>query len=372
MNSLNRWGLAALMAAAPAQAKVMEDTVAVVNGTPILLSEYQKELATSIEFWSRNEPEALRDPAVVRKLHEGTLEELINREILFQEGSKLKIKVRERDVENGIKEIKSRFLPEDPEGTQSEEQKQAQAEAAFKEQLKSDGLTYPIFEERLKKQIMARKLIDEAVRPKVRPPEEKDVRAYFDRIKAYILSKSTEAPAGMEEDESSAFRQISQQVRGMTSERVRVSRILVKISPGASENEKKRALKTASDIRARLIEGTSSFAEIARTESEDPESARRGGDIGYVLRGVAPLEFEKAAFSLPVGEISEPIETEIGYHILRVQEKRAAETPDYEDFKKKLGEFLGNVRFQKELEGFIKSLRAKSVVEKNSAALQQL
>jgi parvulin-like peptidyl-prolyl isomerase len=371
MNSSSKalWtAVAALTLAAPGWTAKLEDTVATVNGQPILLSEYQKELSTSMEYWARAEPDALKDPANVKKLRESTLEELINRELLYQEGVKQKIKVRERDIDNGVAEIKSRFAPENAKDL-PEAEAEAKASANFHKQLEADGLTMAQFRDRLSKQIMARKLIDEAVRGAMQPPAEKDVKAYFERVKAYIASNSSDTPKGMSEDEALAFKQIAAQIKAMSSERVRVSRILVKLSPKPSENEKKRALKTAQDLKKRLTEGAT-FSELARAESEDPESAERGGDIGYVVRGVAPPDFEKAAFSLPVGEISEPILTDVGYNVIRVAEKRASEPPDFERFKDDLGKFMMNIDFQKQLEGYVKGLRTKSVVTRSLTAAQ--
>ena len=149
--------------------------------------------------------------------------------------------------------------------------------------------------------------------------------------------------------------------------RVRVSRILIKLSPNPTDNEKKRALKTALAIKKRLDDGAA-FAEVAKEESEDPEGAARGGDIGFVIRGVAPPEFEKAAFAMPVGDVSAPIETEIGYNIIRVQEKRASEAPAFDAFKDDIGRFLMNTNYQKELEKYVKGLKAKAVVERNLPA----
>lgn len=362
MNSSNRAVLTLLLLLSPvgARAKVMEDTVAVVNGSPILLSEYQKDLSEASEYWSKAMPAAMGDPSHVKKLKEGVLEQLIDRELLYQEGVKLKIKVRERDIENGVAEIKSRFSKDDSGKALTE----AEVEKAFTAQLKGLGMTYEQFRERLSRQIMARKVIDDAVRQRVRPPEEKDVKAYFDRVKAFLVSGSTVAPKDLSGDEAQAFLEISQHIKAMSSERVRVSRILVKFTPNASDAEKKRALKTAQVLKKKIDDGVS-FAEVAREESEDPESAARGGDIGFVVRGVAPPEFEKAAFALPVGDVSEPIESDLGYHILRVQEKRASEAPDLERFKEDLGRFLSNLSYQKELESYVKALKGKAVIERN-------
>lgn len=361
MNSSSKVLLAALLAAAPAKAALMEDTVAVVNGSPILLSDFQKDFAEAKEFWSRRAPEAMEDPAHVRKLKESILEQLIDRELLYQEGVKLKIKVRERDIDNGVAEIRQRFSV-DEQGNKLNDQ---EAQAALEKQLKTMGMTYQQFRERISRQIMGRKVVDEQVRSRMKLPDEKETRAYFDRIVAFNKTNSTEPPKGLSGEEALAFMEAAAQVKAMTSERVRVSRILVKYSPNATPAEKKRALKTAQDIKKKL-DGGADFAAVAREESEDPESAVRGGDIGYVVRGVAPPALEKAVFTLPVGDISEPIETEIGYNIVRVQEKRAAEAPDFDKFKSDLANFMAQLNFQKELEAYVKSLKSKAVIERHA------
>ena len=158
--------------------------------------------------------------------------------------------------------------------------------------------------------------------------------------------------------------QAAAQVRALSSERVRASRILIRLSPAASENERKRALKTAQALKKRLDEGED-FSKIAKEESEDPETAARGGDIGYVLRGVAPPEMEKAVFGMEVGQTSQPILTELGYNILRVVERRAAETPDFDRFKDDLISFLSNMNFRAKLDDYVKTLRARATIERH-------
>ena len=117
----------------------------VVNGSPILLSEYQKEANTAMEYWAKTNPSAMADPANLRKLKESTLEQLIDRELLIQEGTKLKLKVREREIDNAVDEIKARFKKDDHGNALSE----ADAEAAFAQQLKGEGLDFGKFRERL-------------------------------------------------------------------------------------------------------------------------------------------------------------------------------------------------------------------------------
>jgi len=365
MNSLGKALAAVALLALPslAAAKLLEDTVAVVNGTPILLTEYKKEAATAMDYWSKTNPAAMADPDNLKKLKESTLEQLIDRELLIQEGTKMKLKVREREIDNAIDEIKARFKKDERGNSLSE----AEGEALFAQQLKNEGLDFGKFRERLSHQILARKTIDEAVKAKMVPPTEVETRAYFVKIQSYIDSKSTEAPKGMDEEEGMALREVSGQVKALSSERVRVQRVLIRLSPGASENEKKRAQKTAEAVKKRL-DGGEDFALVAKEDSEDPESAARGGDLGYVLRGVAPPELEKAAFALGVGDTSGPVYTESGYNIIRVTEKRAAEKPEYEKFKDELSNFLGGAGFQKKIEVFVKSLRDKATIERNLPA----
>ncbi len=80
------------------------------------------------------------------------------------------------------------------------------------------------------------------------------------------------------------------------------------------------ALALALEIRQRLLDGED-FAELARQYSDDPGSAEQGGDLGWVGRGRFVPEFEEVAFSLEPGEISEPVRTQCGYHIIQVLEK---------------------------------------------------
>jgi parvulin-like peptidyl-prolyl isomerase len=353
-------------AAAPASAAAsapMEDTVAVVNGEPILLSAYQKELAGSLAYWNQTNPGALADPAIVRKIRENQLDEMINQQLLIQQAEREKIKVHPHEIEHAVDEIKARFKKDDS----GRELSDAESEKAFSNKLKQEGVDYDQFTDRLRRRVMAKKVVDENVKEKLAPPTEAETHAYFDKVEAYLAAKTTDTPAGMDETDAEALREAAHQIKALSSERVRVQRILIRLSPGASENEHKRALRTAQDLKKRLDQGED-FAKVAKDESEDPESAARGGDIGYVLHGVAPEPLDKAAFSMDVGQTSDPILTDIGYSIIRITEKRAAETPDFDHLKEDLSNFIGSVSSQKKFETFMKSLRDGAVIEKHLPA----
>lgn len=92
--------------------------------------------------------------------------------------------------------------------------------------------------------------------------------------------------------------------------------------PPVSIDEKLQVKERLYQIRKRILEGESSFSTMAVLYSEDPGSARQGGELGFTGRGVFASEFEAVAFNLRDGEISDVVETEFGFHIIQLIEKR--------------------------------------------------
>ncbi|MEW6227788.1 MAG: peptidyl-prolyl cis-trans isomerase [Bacillota bacterium] len=91
--------------------------------------------------------------------------------------------------------------------------------------------------------------------------------------------------------------------------------------------------KAAKDIEKELAAGAD-FAELAKAKSEDPGSKDKGGDLGYFGKGVMDPAFEKAAFSLKIGETSAPVKSSFGYHIIRVEDRKPERTPAFEEVRK--------------------------------------
>ena len=99
----------------------------------------------------------------------------------------------------------------------------------------------------------------------------------------------------------------------------KVRHLQVPIKPGAAAKEKTKSF--LSELRSQIVDGGSSFSDIAKAHSLDP-SKNNGGELGWVKRGSLVKNFETAAFTIELGEISDPIETEFGYHILETLEKQ--------------------------------------------------
>jgi peptidyl-prolyl cis-trans isomerase D len=119
-----------------------------------------------------------------------------------------------------------------------------------------------------------------------------------------------------------------------TPERVNVRHILIKTQGKPKEQAPQLKLK-AEDLLKQIKAG-GNFAELAKKNSEDPGSAVKGGELGWIVRGQTVPAFEQAAFSLKPGETSGVVETEYGYHILQVEEKQEAHTQSFEEAQPQL------------------------------------
>jgi peptidyl-prolyl cis-trans isomerase C len=137
-------------------------------------------------------------------------------------------------------------------------------------------------------------------------------------------------------------------VKQMPAEQeVRARHILV-----ATEDE-------AKEIEAELKKGAD-FAALAKEKSKDPSAATNGGDLGYFSKDQMVPEFAEAAFKLDKGQISDPVQTKFGWHVIQVEDKRTKPTPTFEEVKPQLVNYVAR-RAQEELVG---NLRKTAKIER--------
>ncbi len=153
------------------------------------------------------------------------------------------------------------------------------------------------------------------------------VRVEYVELSAAAL-KSDEEPS---EEELREFYDANQGQFSVAEER-QASHILIQLEEGADEAAVTAARKKAEDLVARLKAGES-FESLAKENSDDPGSAEMGGDLGYFGRGLMEPDFEEVAFSLKLGEVSEPVLTPFGYHIIKVTGIREKETKPFADVR---------------------------------------
>jgi len=112
---------------------------------------------------------------------------------------------------------------------------------------------------------------------------------------------------------------------------IRAAHILI----SARGTDDQSALDKIKEIHGKAVNGQD-FLELAKEFSQDPSAKRNGGDLGFLGKGKTVEPFEKAAFSLDIGEISEPVKTRFGYHIIKLLEKRGGDIKPYDEVKQQI------------------------------------
>jgi peptidyl-prolyl cis-trans isomerase C len=302
-----------LFIASSLQAKVVDKTVATVDGEVILMSEYEKRAKPILEEYEKL-PTGPDKEIRIKELKEKILDQMIDEKVLIHEAKRMKINVTRKEVQDGIEEIKKRFTKEEE----------------YNQELARQGLTEEKFKEQVKEQLMVIKLIDQEVKAKVVPPTDSEIEDFYKQHESEMVEP----------------------------EQVRVRHILIKVG---ENTDKKEALKRITEILKEAKKGKTSFAELAKKYSEDP-SAAKGGDIGFFVRGQMVRKFEEVAFALNVGEISDVVETEYGYHIIQSIEKKTAEKKSLDEIRDYLRNFISQKKMEERYEKWLRVLRDKASI----------
>ncbi|MEJ2744645.1 MAG: peptidyl-prolyl cis-trans isomerase [bacterium] len=144
-------------------------------------------------------------------------------------------------------------------------------------------------------------------------------------------------------------------------ERVKASHILIKVNPVDSAEEKEKKRRKIEELRKKIKKGAD-FAKLARENSECPSKAK-GGDLGYFEKGKMVKPFEETAFGMKVGRISDVVETQFGYHLIKVTEHEKAGVTPFEKARDQLEEFLNNQKRQGDINEYLQRLRAAAKIE---------
>ena len=300
-----------------ARAELVDRVAAVVNRDIITLSEVQQRAAP--EMARVNNPDPRKRAEQRALLMKTALDTLIGEKLLESEIAELGITATEAEVDELVRDVRERNNITDP--------------AQFEQLLTSEGYTMASYRDMLRKQILRDRLLRMKVGAKVKITEE-DLKAAY-----------------------------AQYARGESEDsEVHARHILVQVDPKATPEQVEAARKKAEAIAAEARRPGMDFAALARARSEGP-SAADGGDLGWFKRGVMVPAFEKAAFALEEGGVSEPVRTNFGWHVLKVEEKRAVAAASYDEMRPKLEAKLGQEKTEKALEQYVAELRQKANVE---------
>ena len=352
-----------------------------VNGTEIPLAlldqAYQNRYNELVQmFGDQLPPELINENALRRE----QLERLIMEEILEQEARDLMLRVDDATLQQAIRDIaafqvEGQFSPERYRNMLAYNGRTPSSfEAGYRldlglQQLQRGLVNSGFATEREVAHLVsiedqsrrheAVSIPDEMFHPGIELTQD-DLRAYHEENSARFMTQETVDLAYIELDRESYAENIEiteeevreeyeQRANEFASQEERVaSHILI-------EGEGQAAMERAREILARLEEGAN-FAELARQHSDDPVSAEQGGSLGEIARGQLEGPFEDALFALDEGEVSDPVQTDFGVHLIRLDEIKAPELPEFEEIRDQLAE----------------DLRARRAADKFEADIQQL
>lgn len=361
MKKANKLFLAVLLTAigVNGQAKVMESSVATVNGRPVLSSEYDTYLDGVVEQYQMAAPQFLEQPYAKDILGREVLKELISKELLYQAAEEEKIQVKDSEIDAGVNEIKSRFIVDETTGKPDPKG----ADKRFNEALKKQGMSFKTYKNKLSKDIAVRKLMEQKLQATVKPVEEADAKALYENVEAVMKNKTKKIKALEKEDPAKLkeAQAIAAKLKQLTGEQVRIGHIYLAVTEDMKPEDVKKKEELAKQIKKELDNGMD-FSDAVKKYTEDKNALASGGDM-ILIKGVAPKAIDDKAFTLAVGKVSDPIKSEIGFHIIKIKEKRAERSISYEDIAKDLAQYLAQQRVQLAMAEYIEELYNKADVK---------
>jgi len=290
--------------------------IAKVNEVEISNEEVAQEVKNIIAQHQNNfTPEQIE--AAKPKIRQQAIEATINKCLLNFEVSKQNIQADPEHLTQEFDAIVKRFP----------------SQSAFEDQLKKVGITESLIKSDLEQQLK----IDTLVRA---------------HIKGLELTITAEEISKFFDDNPDNFKM---------PERISASHILFKVEPDASNDLKAQKRLELSSLLGKIEKGAD-FVNLAKQHSECP-SKEKGGDLGFFDKGKMVKPFEDAAFKMKVGDVSEIVETKFGYHIIKLTDRKAAETASFDEVKGQISQHLGSVKEQDAFVQYVETLRKANTIE---------
>ena len=287
--------------------------VAVANGTEIPVDDFFREL-NRVQRIIVSAGQSLTCPQITR-LRTEVAEGLVRRELLYQESRK-KVQVTEAQVNEALKKLKDQYT----------------SDAEFANSLNAMRLSPASLKTQVERTLVIDKMIESEFTPKA-VVTDKDIRAYYDQNR-------------------DSFRE---------PEQVRASHFLVRVDSKWDAAKKTAARKKIEEVRSK-IQQKQDFESMARTYSEDP-SGPKGGDLGYVRQGQIIKPLEEALFALKSGEVSDIVESGLGYHLIKAGDRKPEVTTPFEKVKDQLRTALKQQKGRQDADAYTVKLREKAKVE---------
>lgn len=310
--SVSQSKVAKELPSADSAAADLKSTVARVNGKEITLAE----LNQAKKIILANKPGLQIPPLLLKEFDMQALNQLISSELLFQASQKLEIKDLDKQAEEKLADIKKRFP--DPKDYARELQKIGVDEKSLLEATRRDlSIAY---------------LVNTKIAPQITVSAE-EIKKFYDQ-------------------NPDKFRQ---------DEQVRASHILIGVDSKAGIEVKPAARAKAEKLHKELVNGAD-FAKLAHDNSTCP-SSKQGGDLGYFGKGKMVPQFEQAAFALQPGGLSDVVETNFGYHIIKLVDRKKAEEIPLSAARDKIEYYLRVQKTNAAIETFVGEARKNAKID---------
>ena len=291
---------------------VLPQVLAKIGDQPVGRDELETAVKEAEARAGKTVPPTERDV-----VYRGLLDRVILFRLLSSEAKVRGVTVTPQEVTDRIAQIKQQFP----------------SEAEFQKELAKRHTTLAQLQEEQRRDLLNAKTIEAEVAPRLAVTEQ-DLDAFY---------KGN--PDQFKEQET-----------------VRASHILISAAKDAAPAAKQAARTEAEGVLKRAKAGED-FAALAKQYSKDPGSAAVGGDLNFFPKGQMVPAFDAAAFALKTGEISDLVETEFGFHIIKLTDKRAGRIVPLAEVKPRLEEFLKQRKQQELVQQYLLSLKAKYRVE---------
>lgn len=288
----------------------LPDVLARVNGQDVRKAELEM-LVKNMEMSQGPIPAEKRD-----EILRVALDRLIEYTVLQQEAKNRKLTVAEAEVDERLKGMQSQFPKEED----------------FRKALEARGMSLERLRADARVDMIINKMLDAEVAT-APPATDQEVRAFYEKN-----------PEKFKQEEA-----------------VRASHILIVADDKADEATRNKARSQIDAILKRARAGED-FAKLAQAHSQDG-SAAQGGDLDFFTRDRMVPPFSQAAFALKVGEISDVVTTQFGYHIIKATDRRGAETVPFEQVSPQVKQYLTNQKKQERADAFVAGLKQKSRIE---------
>ncbi|HOE23207.1 MAG TPA: peptidylprolyl isomerase [Smithellaceae bacterium] len=311
--------LAVLLISAPAAAGVADRIVAVVNGEVITLSELHRAFAPYAAHIEANYKGPDKE-AFLKQGEAAFLQRMIDQILIEQEAKKPGVgiaAVKDEEVMGMVKDMlaKNRLTMQD-----------------YLKKLAEEGKTLESAKQEIRGQMLRMRLLRREVQSRILVTDE-EIGEYYDKHREDYEGR----------------------------EAVHIRQIFLPVPEGADSGARDRVRAEANQLRERILKGER-FEVMAARYSRGP-AASEGGDIGFVERGVMMPEVEKAAFSLPVGEVSEVLETEAGFLLLVVVDKKGAGLKPLPVVRDEIKAKIEDEKVNKKYDEWMAELRKKSFID---------